>query len=346
MRLINAKTYALEEFWDEHAEKYAILSHRWEDGEVSLQDIESPTALSVIQKKGLGKIKWSCKQALKDGLQYVWVDTCCIDKKSSAELSEAINSMFRWYKASTVCYGFLSDVDSSSSFRNMERQIRLSKWFTRGWTLQELIAPQDVVFYDQQWKQLGTKHSMRKLLSEVTAIDEEILDGSVPITNYSIAQRMSWIAGRTTTCVEDTAYCLLGIFDVNMPMLYGEGEKAFSRLQQEIIKHSDDQTILAWPINRPNQPSLFADHPQAFASCRYIVAAPAMKGGSPYSLTNRGMSIRLMAAPYTTGIYVARLNCFNLEMSAGGLPPSFRLGIFLKRLNEDDQYARVEQEGR
>lgn len=345
MRLINARTLKLEEFPNEKTEKYAILSHRWEGGEVSIQDMQNLAVASSM--KGYAKIQHSCERAIKDGYDYVWVDTCCINQESSTELSEAINSMYRWYKASAICYVFLSDVTvNAGNDDTVKSQIESSKWFTRGWTLQELLAPQYVVFYDQQWEFLGTKQTMSNILTLRTGIDEAILGGEPP-SRRSIAQRMSWASKRVTTRIEDTAYCLLGIFDVNMPMLYGEGEKAFFRLQAEIIKQSDDHTIFAWPIHRHCQPGLLADNPAAFANCQHVTATSSRKGHSPYSLTNRGLSIKLMANQFMVDTYIVRLDCDNELLPAEEGPANeYRLGIFLRRLSEDDQYARVEHEGK
>lgn len=296
--------------------------------------------------KGFGKIQKSCEQAVKDGYSYVWVDTCCIDKDSSAELSEALNSMFRWYKASAVCYAFLSDIHSDILRDDtMTPQIGSSKWFTRGWTLQELAAPRHVVFYNHQWEYLGTKQTLSKLLSSQTRIDEAILNGESP-SNRTIAQRMSWASHRVTTRVEDTAYCLLGIFDVHMPMLYGEGKRAFLRLQEEIIKRSDDYTIFAWPIGLDDQPGLLADSPAAFADCQHVQSITTRKGNPPFSITNRGISIKLMATPFTVDTYIVALNCVNGQLIRDRSPVDrYRLGIFLRRLNGDDQYARVKLNG-
>ncbi len=344
MRLINVLSLELEEVFDDNKTKYAILSHRWEDEEVSFRDMQDLAVASTM--KGFVKIQSSCKQARNDGYKYVWVDTCCINKESSAELSEAINSMFRWYQASAICYTFLSDVHANVIDKDVEQQIKSSKWFSRGWTLQEFIAPQIVVFYDQQWGCLGTKQTLSHLLTLRTGIDEDILNGE-PLSRRSIAQRMSWASGRETTYVEDAAYCLLGIFDVNMPLLYGEREKAFLRLQEQIIKYSDDHTIFAWPVHRDDQPGLLADSPEAFANCQHVKTMTSRKGRSPYSFTNRGLSIKLMATHFTTDTYIVRLDC------ADGLPPAdagsideYRLGMFLRRLYEDDQYARVKHEGK
>ena len=344
MRLINVHSLEVEEVWDENVKDYAILSHRWENDEVSFWDMQDLAVASTM--KGFAKIQRSCDHARGDGYDYVWVDTCCINKESSAELSEAINSMYRWYKASAVCYAFLSDVRANVDNSSMDYQIKSSVWFTRGWTLQELIAPQNVVFYDQQWKFLGTKQTLSSLLTSKTGIDEAILNGE-PLSRRSIAQRMSWASERDTKCVEDIAYCLLGIFDVNMPLLYGEREKAFFRLQEQIIRQSDDHTIFAWSIHRHDQPGLLADSPKAFGNCQYVRTMTSRKGRSPYSLTNRGLSVKLMATQFTTDTYVVRLDCADeLLLADAGPVDDYRLGMFLRRLDEDDQYARVEQEGK
>jgi Heterokaryon incompatibility protein (HET) len=340
MRLINVETLKLEEVWDETVKKYAILSHRWEGGEVSFQDMQDPAVASEME--GFAKIQKSCERARNHGYDYVWVDTCCINKESSAELSEAINSMYRWYKAAAVCYAYLSDVQAIA----LDSGINSSKWFERGWTLQELLASQHVVFYDQQWEILGTKQTLSKLLTLRTGIDEAILHGE-PLSRRSIAQRMSWASARVTTRKEDKAYCLLGIFDVNMPMLYGEGgEKAFHRLQEQIIRQSDDHTVFAWPIHHLGQPGLLADSPAAFANCQHMRTMTPRKGRSPYSLTNRGLSIKLLATQFTTDTYLVRLDFVNETLPADDVPVNeLCSGMFLRRLNEDDQYARVQHEG-
>ena len=171
---------------------------------------------------GLPKIELACKQAVDRGIRFVWIDTCCINKTSSAELSEAINSMFCWYQKAAVCYAYLSDVD------DLGPRFGESKWFTRGWTLQELLAPSRVVFYSSNWTELGEKTTMASILSTITRIDYFVLRGETPL--HPVARQMSWAARRETTRSEDIAYSLMGIFDVNMPMLYGGGSKAFIRL--------------------------------------------------------------------------------------------------------------------
>ena len=347
MWLINARTLQLEEVWGEKYHSYAILSHRWEDGEVSFRDMQN---LAVATKmKGFAKIRHSCELALGDEQEYVWIDTCCINKESSAELSEAINSMYRWYQASAVCYAHLLDVrDGGSDKIGTNQQIMDSVWFARGWTLQELLAPPNLRFYDGNWNVLGTKQTLGSVLRKVTGIDENILSGEDPLESRSIAQRMSWASRRKTTRKEDMAYCLLGIFDVNIPLLYGEGgKKAFLRLQEEIIKHSDDHTIFAWSISRSPQPGLLAPKPKAFEKCHSMRDVGMRAARSPFSMTNRGLSIKLLATPWTVDTYLVRLDCADASSLKEPIPlDQVRLGIFLRRLHEDDQFARVKCEGK
>ena len=247
MRLLNTSTYQLESFLGTTKPPYVILSHTWEpDGEVLFEDLQLP-ANEFSAKPGFAKIKNTCSRALRDGYKYVWVDTCCIEKSSSAELSEAINSMFRWYKESAVCYAYLADVESKSSRSNLCR----SRWFTRGWTLQELIGPDKVLFYDMNWRFVGSRGGLASAITSATKIPEHVLDRPRQtvedvLQSASIAQRMTWASKRVTTREEDIAYCLMGLFDVNMPLMYGEGQKAFFRLQEAVLFASKDQSILAF----------------------------------------------------------------------------------------------------
>lgn len=269
MRLVNVRTLVLEKpRYGQATPPYAILSHTWEDNEITLQEFTSATA-KIKAKKGYVKVTQACALALKDGIDYVWVDTCCIDKTSSAELAEAINSMFQWYRDAHVCYAYLSDLEPVTrltpappsgtksskvssdcvAHANTEpslSQLRACRWFTRGWTLQELIAPAKVHFYDRDWKPRGTKHGMIRNLHEVTGIQTAVLENANNTYALPIVARMSWASKRETSRIEDMAYCLMGIFDVNMPLLYGEGRKAFTRLQHEIIKSISDLSIFGW----------------------------------------------------------------------------------------------------
>ncbi|KAH8800819.1 heterokaryon incompatibility protein-domain-containing protein [Xylogone sp. PMI_703] len=249
MRLLNVRTLEFEDFVGEvgiDIPLYAILSHTWGEGEVSFADHVGRQSWS---KKGYEKIRGCCRLAKSEGFQYAWIDTCCIDKSSSAELSEAINSMFTWYHDAAVCYVYLNDVDASEDPTALESSFSRSRWFTRGWTLQELLAPGEVVFFGSDWVEIGTKKSLCAEVSRITGISRKVLEERSWATN-SVAEKMSWASGRRTTRLEDEAYCLIGLFNVNMPLLYGEGREAFLRLQQEIIKKSDDQTIFAWSYSK------------------------------------------------------------------------------------------------
>ncbi|EIW54397.1 HET-domain-containing protein, partial [Trametes versicolor FP-101664 SS1] len=222
---------------------YAILSHVWGTNEQTFQDLcsisERCKSTGENPRDLMGpKIKGCCLLAAQLGLLWIWIDTGCIDKTSSAELSEAINSMFQWYKQADVCYAYLADAVHSP--------FRRSIWHTRGWTLQELIAPEVVVFLSPDWKVLGDKVHLAPLLEQITNVPRAVLHHQVELSTVSVAQRMSWAAHRKTTRLEDEAYCLLGIFSINMPTLYGEGRAAFRRLQEEIMQTSTDLSLLAW----------------------------------------------------------------------------------------------------
>ncbi|ETS82459.1 hypothetical protein PFICI_04335 [Pestalotiopsis fici W106-1] len=251
MRLINVETYKL----DVHATcpkgEYAILSHTWEDDEVSFQDFTGQLDLAKT-KKGYAKIEQTIRLARKANLKWAWVDTCCIDKRSSTELSEAINSMFQWYKDSAICYAYLSDLSPQSSTMD-NKAFQRCRWWSRGWTLQELIAPKKFHFYDKEWDFYEKRKSLAMQIESFTGIDHRVYRRGP--THFRVAQKLSWAAKRETTKEEDIAYCLLGLFDINMPLLYGEGDKAFIRLQEEICKTTSDFSIWAWTADCVSEPS-------------------------------------------------------------------------------------------
>ncbi|KAI6004263.1 heterokaryon incompatibility protein-domain-containing protein, partial [Pisolithus albus] len=231
---------------------YAILSHRWAD-EVDYMEIMELAKMEnrdeIRERNGYQKIVKSCQQAENDGLEWLWVDTCCIDKRNSTELSEALNSMFRWYENSKRYYAYLHDVDVFPTTPDHETFGAFNgwpEWFSRGWTLQELIAPMDLRFFNKDWQFIGDKRNLARTLVEITRVPCGVLEDGLAAYGPSVAQVMSWAADRRTTRDEDRAYSLMGLLDVHMPMLYGEGKKAFLRLQQEIIRKSSDQTIFAW----------------------------------------------------------------------------------------------------
>ncbi|KAH9852650.1 hypothetical protein C2E23DRAFT_144253 [Lenzites betulinus] len=213
----------------------------------------------------------ACKVAREAGYEILWIDACCIDKSSSAELAEAINSMYEWYRLSDMCYALLVDVpDSKDPTSDMSRfTFWRSRWHRRGWTLQELIAPKRVVFLTKTWRFLGTKMALAKELQMCTGVDCDILTGHAAVDSVSVSRRMSWAASRETTRVEDQAYSLLGIFGVHMAPIYGEGVNAFFRLQEEILRKVPDQTIFAWSY-RKSWPALLAPSPEIFGNSRYL----------------------------------------------------------------------------
>jgi hypothetical protein len=325
MRLLHAGTKALQEFHGDDIPPYAILSHTWENDEVTFKDIE-PSGYD----SGSAKIDGCIRKAISSHLEYVWIDTCCIDKSSSAELSEAINSMWTWYKCAEVCYVYLSDVPDGRNLILGDSAFRKSRWFTRGWTLQELIAPGKVLFYDASWRFLGTKYggedvvSLHQILYQITRIPSGVLSGRSRTREWTVAQKMSWAANRTTTRTEDIAYCLLGLFGVNMSLIYGEGKRAFIRLQEEIINENDDQSIFAGGfLQTPEEDelgrnSLLASSPADFANCGHVEISHVAEKSSHFSMTNKGLHIEMSICEL--GLYglggtsIGRLNC-----SFGGL---------------------------
>jgi hypothetical protein len=218
---------------------YAILSHTWGEEEVVYQDLKKGKDKSkTVNKAGWRKIQFCAKQAAVDGLEYFWVDTCCIDKKNAVELGAAINSMFRWYQNAARCYVYLSDVSKPDTEVDDQRAwgeaFRKSRWFTRGWTLQELIAPRLVDFFSSEGERLGSKLSLESKICEITGIANKALRSDA-LSNFSIKERRSWAEHRKTTIEEDEAYCLIGIFDVSIVPNYGERrDQAFRRLEDEI----------------------------------------------------------------------------------------------------------------
>ena len=291
-------------------------------------------------RKGYSKIQSSCKEAVAHGYQHIWIDTCCIDKSSSAELSEAINSMYTWYQKAKICFAYLVDVPASVEIGEPDSSFAHSRWFRRGWTLQELIAPSDLEFFSREWVNIGTKETLCDILAEITGIDVGIFTADSEIESISIAQRMSWASQRATTRQEDIAYCLMGIFNVNMPLLYGEGKKAFFRLQEEIIKHSDDHSLFAWTDTAASaeyQHGLLAESPANFTDSGNIIQYREWEPTAAYSMNNKGlrMELRLSPYPHKVDAFYAALNC--------PAPPEYDgfLCILLKRLStRDDQYVR------
>ncbi|KAK5655228.1 hypothetical protein OQA88_5795 [Cercophora sp. LCS_1] len=472
MRLINTKTLQLQEFWGNDIPRYGILSHTWEDGEVTFQQLTTLSREEVSKLKGFAKIERVCKLAQRSKIEWAWVDTCCIDKSSSAELTESINSMFRWYAESAVCYAYLSDLEVdlrkkdrarggnrkswggekekekakqkwneesnwkeetkswkegkdswneggkswdkdaksrneqsrerserrkpetddeksgseqvkwedesdvqtevakqwSEKGRRQELEVRTKRsdegkseagsfaselddqqvatfarcrWFTRGWTLQELIAPRRLGFYNKWWEFQGEKEKMTDELARITKINKRVLKNSDLMSTISVAQRMSWAANRQTTRAEDIAYCLLGIFGVQIPMLYGEGSKAFIRLQEEIIKESNDLSLFAWQTRARSQKhwGILALSPKDFADSSDIELWDDSMYNDEFVVTSKGLRVTpvagggLRAGKDSSATYVFNLQCYRQGSNKD-------LGIFLRK-HGCDVYTRV-----
>jgi len=340
MRLINccAQPLRLEEFGDDDRPAFAILSHTWEAGEVTYQDFAN-TQLRTT-KNGWKKLEESCRMSTESGFDYLWMDTCCIDKQNTAELAESINSMFQWYSEADLCLAYISDYSALSGSQMLAR----SRWFERGWTLQELIAPKFVSFYDREWRLFGTRSSMLVDLSAITNIGAEVLSPAEGVDlrdlldDIPAARRMSWAAKRKTTKKEDIAYCLLGIFGVNMPMLYGEGMAAFIRLQEEIINDSNDLTIFAWtsPDRNPNgYRGILASSPAEFVWANDLEPINDAKFNPEYTMSNKGLRIQTLLYPTNTDQVIMPLRCRYKS------DPSKEVGVVLKHQGAS-LYARAQ----
>jgi len=320
MRLVNTTTFNLEYFVEGSIPPYACFSHRWGSEEVTFQEWQDRSNVAIDTKDGYGKVIAACRQAKIDGLNYLWADTCCIDKTSSAELSEAINSMWIWYRECVFCIAYLADVNDTVLDGHLtshdEHTLAASEWFLRAWTLQELLAPSDVRFFNLNWALIGTKVQLADEISNIANIHREAVT-KFSIKEWSIAQRMSWASSRKATRTEDVAYSLLGVFDVNMPLLYGEGRKAFLRLQEEIIRRSTDTSILAWTREASDgaleDSLIFALSPREFRKCSSIVGCDKTtyssepRPVSSYALTNLGLRIELELSPLRMDTWYAHV---------------------------------------
>jgi len=386
MRLINIDTMKMVEFYGSQVPEYLILSHTWEaTGEISFQDylwlsnhdeavslgiLDDMTpeqrhraqakAQSVRLSSGFRKIDlfatlardtrtdWTTippgYQALQSSIlntSHIWVDTVCVNKESSAGLGEAINSMFVWYQSAATYFAYLGDCGG-------EANLAEARWFTRGWTLQELLAPKEVILLSASWAVMGTRTSLSGTISTIARIQPEYLLGRDHIWTATVAHRMSWAANRHTTREEDTAYCLLGLFGINMPLLYGEGGRAFIRLQEEIIRHSNDHTIFcwSWPVSHnldsyPEWSGCLAPQPSVFAdSGHYQQGYPDEDdtGGESreFQLTNAGLRMNAVVLECLRETY--KLLVFNAtESRPDDIYPRF-VCVVVQSTHQGDSY--------
>ncbi|KAK5700462.1 hypothetical protein LTR97_004979 [Elasticomyces elasticus] len=308
MRLINTTTKELEEFLQPPA--YAILSHRWAatQQEVSFEEYTLVTGVDngleppfyakradlIRSRSGYHKIVDFCEFARQHGHDYVWVDTCCIDKRSSEDLSESINSMWAWYERASICYVYMADVPSSpADYGRYHDSLAASDWFTRGWTLQELLAPWQLEFCTSEWHVFGHLSKMPNVanhadfvdqLSAITGIAPQYLIANHRFSTASVAERMSWASGRQTSREEDKAYCMLSLFGINMTLRYGEASNAFLRLQKKVFQRTGDESMFAWSADGTycywpegialGQKGILAADPSCFSSASSAVCHP------------------------------------------------------------------------
>ncbi|KAK7743414.1 hypothetical protein SLS62_010608 [Diatrype stigma] len=347
MRLLHAKTLRLLEFpYDDNLPEYAVLSHTWgaSGDEVTLKDLHSWTPW-FKRKPGWTKIKGCCRQALTDGIEYVWIDTCCLDRPKSTQAQgqstvtaavyhHEVQLMWRYYAGARVCYVHLADVHDSpkTNPESPDSSFRRSRWFTRGWTVPEMLAPLFVRFYDASWKYVGSKAELSKTIEEVTGIGAAVVRSPAEVGRQSVACRMSWVAARETSREEDIAYCLLGLFDVaSMPLDYGEGRRsAFLRLQHEILRTSKDQSLFAWGYGLPLagthddcKVGMLAETPAAFRHCGEVEPVVMSSGGGgdgsnsssvvvepAFEITATGLQFQLpMHIDEATGTALLNLEC-------------------------------------
>ncbi|KAH7380478.1 hypothetical protein DE146DRAFT_637487 [Phaeosphaeria sp. MPI-PUGE-AT-0046c] len=317
-----------------------LLRGNWNPG----TSVGSMTEEDFRDRLGYSKIVHTAREVRDLKLKWVWIDTCCIDKSSSAELQESLNSMYRWYWNAKVCLVYLSDVsradviDTNTATVLARVAFESCRWTKRGWTLQELLAPTTCRFYLKDWQYMGEKVEYLEELSHATGIPIPVLEDPVLVQEVSVAERMSWAASRQTTRLEDIGYCLLGLFDIQMPLLYGEGEKAFTRLQEEILKTTDDHSLFAWKANTSDSSTyrgLLARSPAEFRDCG-SVERESILSAFPISSTPIGIRVQLEFLPNAVGDRSV------LAMIRSCNAMNQRLAIRLKCLDGGMQYARVD----
>ena len=343
IRLLNAESLTLQQFKDEDCPPYAILFHRWAedpsnevvyDDMAKFEDIRHSSAWKKAESAA--KIVAACQKVLELEFVYLWVDIVCIKQDNPMELSTAINSMYRLYHHAGVCIVYLYDYPTSEV-----QTFSQSDWFTRGWTLQELVAPEVVRFFDKHWGYMGEIGDLAAELTHRTGIHKMFLASTMPVSYASISERMSWMAGRKTTVPEDIAYCMLGLFDVNMPLLYGEGkERAFLRLQEEIMRYSSDHSLFVWEAesrgpmetNPSCSTGLLAPSPECFRSAGDYRRSSDQGNSRPYQMTNKGIAIDLPLVHLEMNDFIGALNCHDQDMK--------QVGVCLRKVH-GNHYCRI-----
>lgn len=339
MHLIQTRSLEIEAFPFQPPSHYAILSHTWSDPEFTYRDYQRylrPPRLAgdipIAKRNALQKVESACRQAREDGFDLLWVDSYCIDKSNHSELSEAINSMYQWYERADVCYAYLQDMREDD---DLESGLSKSRWVMRGWTLQELIAPPKVRFYDATWNYRGNKHDDAAVVSQATGVPQALLLGLREPKHYPVACRLSWAAHRYTTKPEDQAYCLLGLLDVNMSLIYGEGGKAFRRLQAKIIRRFNDTTLFAWEPDSLSSGSadfmsVLAPSPYGFRNCGDL--EPFRNISDEMAVTSKGLYIKGDTPLWRVESRGGGESCYVMAMGTRGGNYTTRGGIYLRKI--------------
>lgn len=337
MRLLDTTTFELasNSLSTFKQEGYAILSHRWIGSEITFEqlgrhiDALRAAGTTLLGSPQQDKIRGACQIARAKGIRWMWIDTCCIDKSSTSELSESLNSMFKWYRDAKLCITYLLDVIRKGAGReDFTNEVgQPSVWFSRGWTLQELLAPRRLEFFDKNWDPMGDRSEFADQIEKITGIQSKYLKGERrddPRT-ACIAAKFSWIAKRQTEREEDMTYSMLGLFDVTMDPRYGEGWGAFMRLQKELLSSSRDESLFAWKMMqadaglrllsrvhaqqqdswKENEWGLLAPRPVCFKDCGQMTATcpwfakqyiPRPAGG--FQMRQQGLQISYGSHPY------------------------------------------------
>ncbi|KAK1535949.1 HET domain-containing protein [Colletotrichum paranaense] len=306
MRLLHTTTLELREFSGTDIPPYGILSHTWGRNEFTFKDLQTDGYCG-----GITKIDGLCRVARGEELSWVWIDTCCIDKSSSAELSEAINSMFQWYKRAVACYVFLEDCEIEKLDGEGPEHLNIP--------INPFSPLPPTRAEDTDVK---NSYNFVDLIHDITSINVIALSTEFEAVhqNFSVAEKMSWAAKRETTRIEDKAYSLMGLFDVNMPLLYGEGENAFFRLQEEIIKKTDDESIFSWGYGEDftSAGGLFARSPADFLKCRDVTIGE-ISNSPHYYLTNKGLYIQARIShtdPVLGPFFYAMIHCTDRNLAS------------------------------
>ncbi|KAM0256340.1 hypothetical protein ACHAPA_012195 [Fusarium lateritium] len=379
MRLLKTKSYDLFEASDipNPFPPYAILSHTWISSkeETTYQDMKTRKVdinNDVYKQKGWSKLRRYCDRAAKDGWDWAWMDTCCIDKTNPADTQEAINAMFRWYQRAGICYAHLEDLDVVRDVKDMdlpqnvdfdetigsqnaanssgplhkalERFFIKAKWFTRGWTLQELLAPHHLVFVDCAWRRIGTRESWALEIQRASNIEARHLTSFEPtdFASCSTAMRFSWASGRETTVEEDETYALLGLFGISLPLIYGEGQRqAFNRLQRQLITVYNDDSLFAWKEQQANSANSAPKWGILARSVKDFWDSSKVKAlghyGNTFSMTNQGLEITAKYWRQNSELNAAII-CLNCSI---GSDSSQKIGIYLSYDADADAYHRI-----